>query len=45
MYKIHTFIEFENYNAEELQEILVNMCEKNDYRLSEEVRKSVKAFF
>ena len=43
--RFNTFIKFENYNAEELEEILVNMCEKNDYRLSKEVRKSVKIFF
>lgn len=43
--RFNTFIEFENYQAEELEEILVSMCEKNDYRLSGEVRKSVKDFF
>lgn len=43
--RFNTFIEFGDYRAEELEEILVSMCEKNDYRLSAEVRKSVKAFF
>ena len=43
--RFNTFIEFEDYQAEELEEILVSMCKKNDYRLSKEVRKSVKAFF
>lgn len=43
--RFNTFIDFEDYQAEELEEILVSMCEKNDYRLSEEVRESVKAFF
>ena len=43
--RFNTFIEFENYQAEELEEILISMCEKNDYQLSEEVRKSVKAYF
>ena len=43
--RFNTFIEFEDYKAEELEEILVSMCEKNDYRLSEELRKSVEAFF
>lgn len=43
--RFNTFIEFENYQAEELEEILLSMCEKNDYRLSEEVRRSVKSFF
>lgn len=43
--RFNTFIEFENYQAEELKEILVSMCEKNDYRLSEEVRKSLITFF
>ena len=43
--RFNTFIEFEDYQAEELEEILVSICEKNDYRLSEEVRKNVKTFF
>ena len=43
--RFNTFIEFENYKAEELEEILVRICEKNDYRLSEEVRKNIKVFF
>ena len=43
--RFNTFIEFEDYQAEELEEILVSVCEKNDYRLSEEVRKNVKTFF
>lgn len=43
--RFNTFIEFEDYQAEELEEILVSMCKKNDYRLSEEVMKSVKVFF
>lgn len=43
--RLNTFIEFENYQAEELEEILVSICKKNDYRLSEEVRRSVKVFF
>ena len=43
--RFNSFIEFENYQAEELEEIQVRMCEKNDYRLSEEVRKKIKVFF
>ena len=43
--RFNSFIEFEDYQAEELDEILVSMCEKNDYRLNDEVRKGVKAFF
>ena len=43
--RFNTFIEFEDYQAEELEEILVSICEKNDYRLSEEVRKNIKVFF
>ncbi|NLZ47299.1 MAG: AAA family ATPase [Clostridiales bacterium] len=43
--RFNTFIEFDDYNSEELVKILVSMCEKNDYRLSEEVREKVKIFF
>lgn len=43
--RFNTFIEFENYKAEELEEILLRICEKNDYRLSEEVRKNINVFF
>lgn len=43
--RFNTFIEFENYKAKELEEILTCICEKNDYKLSEEVRKNIKVFF
>lgn len=43
--RFNTFIEFENYQMKELEEILVKMCEKNDYLLSQEVKESVKVFF
>lgn len=43
--RFNTFIEFEDYHAEELAEILASMCEKNDYKLSEEVMKKIKVFF
>lgn len=43
--RFNTFIEFEDYRAEELEKILVSICEKNDYQLSEEVRKNIKVFF
>lgn len=36
--RFNTFIEFEDYSAEELIEILEKMCYKNDYELSNEVR-------
>ena len=43
--RINTFIEFEDYQAEELEKILLNMCEKNDYQLSEGVKDNIRAFF
>lgn len=43
--RFNTIIEFDNYKAEELEEILVSICEKNDYRLSKDVRKHIKSFF
>ena len=43
--RFNTFIEFEDYQAEELEKILVSICEKNDYRLSVEVMKNINVFF
>ena len=43
--RFNTFIEFEDYNAKELEKILESICEKNDYKLSEEVRKKINLFF
>ncbi|MBS6596391.1 MAG: AAA family ATPase [Ruminococcus callidus] len=37
--RFSTFIEFEDYSVRELEEILVDMCAKNDYELSESAKK------
>ena len=43
--RFNTFIQFENYQVEELDEILVSICNKNDYQLSEDARENIKVFF
>lgn len=43
--RFNTFIEFDDYQAAELEEILVSMCQKNDYQLSKDVKKSVRQCF
>lgn len=40
--RFNTFIEFDDYNVNELEKILVNMCEKNDYILDEEVKEKIR---
>ena len=42
--RFNTFIEFDDYTADELDEILCLMCKKNDYVLSNGVRKKIKQF-
>lgn len=37
--RFSTFIEFEDYSVRELEEILVDICAKNDYELSESAKK------
>lgn len=41
--RFNTFIEFDDYSAEELVQILVSMCKNNDYVLSETASKKIKA--
>lgn len=43
--RFNTFIEFENYKPEELSEILIRICKKNDYLLSKEVMEDINLFF
>lgn len=43
--RFNTFIEFEDYNIDELERILHSMCKKNDYALDETVQKIVKEYF
>ena len=43
--RFNTFIEFQDYNVEELEEILITMCKNNDYLLNEKLKIKVKKFF
>lgn len=40
--RFNTFIEFEDYNCDELYDILIKMCQADDYLLSEEASYSIK---
>lgn len=42
--RFNTFIEFEDYKAEELEKILVSMCKNNDYELSDNAKAVIKEF-
>ena len=43
--RFNTFIEFGDYNANELDAILLSMCKKNDYSMDEEAKKIVHTYF
>ena len=43
--RFNTFIEFDDYNVEELENILDSMCKKNDYLLNEDAEKIIKEYF
>lgn len=43
--RFNTFIEFDDYNSNELSDILVSMCKKNDYVLDEEARQEIHLYF
>jgi len=42
--RFNTFIEFEDYSADELEEILVSMCVNNDYELSGNAKERLRLF-
>lgn len=42
--RFNTFIEFEDYKATELEEILISMCRNSDYVLSEELKINIRDF-
>lgn len=42
--RFNTFIQFEDYNADELEKILLSMCINNDYNLSENAKVAIRAF-
>lgn len=43
--RFNTFIEFNDYTSDELDEILVSMCKKNDYILTDEAREKIHSYF
>lgn len=43
--RFNTFIEFDDYDANELDKILLSMCQQNDYILDEKVQKKIHAYF
>lgn len=43
--RFNTFIEFNDYSSNELDEILVSMCKKNDYILTDEVKGKIHFYF
>lgn len=43
--RFNTFIEFDDYTPNELDEILLSMCKRNDYKLDEEAKKIIHLYF
>lgn len=43
--RFNTFIEFDDYNVYELTQILISMCQINDYILEEEVKRQIELYF
>lgn len=43
--RFNTFIKFDDYSSNELDEILVSMCKKNDYILTDEVKEKIHFYF
>lgn len=43
--RFNTFIEFEDYNSDELDEILNTMCKNNDYILDSNVKEKIHIYF
>ena len=42
--RFNTFIEFEDYSVDELDDILVGMCVNNDYELSEDAKACAHSY-
>lgn len=40
--RFNTFIEFDDYNANELEEMFIRMCEKDDYKLHESGKERIR---
>lgn len=43
--RFNTFIEFDDYSATELDEILLSMCKSNDYVLEDKVKEKIHFYF
>lgn len=43
--RFNTFIEFDDYNPDELEKILISMCKDNDYILNEEAKEKIHLYF
>ena len=43
--RFNTFIEFPDYGLDELEEILLSFCRKNDYSLEDGVRMRIREYF
>lgn len=43
--RFNTFIEFGDYSADELLDILSSMCKKNDYELNNKLRDTIHEYF
>lgn len=43
--RFNTFIEFDDYGSDELDEILISICRNNDYMLDEEAKNKIHQYF
>lgn len=43
--RFNTFIEFEDYSPNELDQILISICKNNDYILAESVKEKIHLYF
>ena len=43
--RFNTFIEFDDYSPDELDEILISMCKNNDYTLDTEAKEKIHMYF
>lgn len=43
--RFNTFIDFDDYNENQLTEIFENMCKESDYKISEKLKQKVSRYF
>lgn len=43
--RFNTFIEFGDFNSDELYEIILSMCKKNDYSIDDQAKENVHMYF